>query len=176
MKKNRTRFVLIVLAMGALASIGSAQVKLGFVNSQEVLEKSTEGKKILARLQEADKQNQAAVARLDEDIRTLQTKLSTQRLTLTEPAAAQLSADLEKKNTERKRKAEDAYATFNELQDRLFKQLQQELLSIIDQIGKDQGYDMIVELGKSGTLYRNPALDLSAEVIKRYDASKATVR
>jgi outer membrane protein len=173
MKKTcRRAFIAVLLAL-VTAAAGFAQAKLAYINSEDVLEKSAEGKKILARLQEADRQNQTAIAKLDEEIRTLQTKLSTQRITLSEESVIQLSAELDRKNTDRKRKAEDAYANMNELRDRLFKKLQDELIVVVEQIGKDKGFDFVFDLGKSGAVYWNPALDLTAEVIKRYDASKA---
>jgi outer membrane protein len=173
---RQTRLMLVVSAVAALASLGSAQAKLGTVNMQEIFEKSAEGKKILARLREADQKNQEAVTRLDNDIRTLQTKLSTQRLTLTEEAAAQASADLDKKNIDRKRIAEDAALAWSELRDRLFKTFQDDLLAVIGRLGKEKGYDVIFEVGKSGVAYGNPAIDLTAEVIARYDASKAPAK
>jgi outer membrane protein len=171
---GRCAGILFLLAGTALPVF--SQTKLGIVNSQEVLEKSTEGKRIVARLQESDRQNQTTMARLDEEIRGLQSKLSTQSLTLSQEASLQLSSDLEKKTTERKRKAEDAYAAFTALRDRLFAKLQEELLNIVAQIGKEKGFDLILDLGKSGAAYWSPAIDLTAEVIKRYDASKAAVK
>jgi outer membrane protein len=173
MTKQRCGAAIGALLILATAAAGYGQVKLGYLNSQEVLEKSVEGKKIIARLQEAERQNQAAIARLDEDIRALQTKLSTQRITLSEEAAAKNAADLDRKSTERKRKAEDAVADMNELRDRLFKTLQDELIAVVNQIGKEKGYDFIFDLGKSGAVYWNTALDVTAEVIRRYDSSKA---
>ncbi|MCX6559889.1 MAG: OmpH family outer membrane protein [Candidatus Aminicenantes bacterium] len=173
---NRIRSLSIALAVAALAGSGAAQTKLGCINAQEVFEKSSEGKKVTARLQEAERQNTTALARLDDEIRALQTKLQAQKLTLTEVAAAQLTSDLDKKTIERKRKAEDAYAAWNELRDRLFQKLQEELLAIIGQLGKENGYDLIIDVAKSGAAYWSPAVDLSVEVIKRYDASKASVK
>lgn len=174
-KRDILGFLPIFLA-GGLATMGFAQTKLGFVNSQDVLDKSTEGKKIVARLQEAERQNQTAIAQLDDEIRTLQTKLSTQRITLTEESVMKLSADLERKTTDRKRKAEDAYTSMNELRDRLFKKLQDELVLIVEQMGKEKGYDFIFDLGRSGAVYWNPAIDLTEDVIKKYDASKAAIK
>jgi outer membrane protein len=176
MVQRHGRFAGILLLLAGTALPGFSQAKLGVINSQEVLEKSTEGKKIVARLQESDRQNQTTMAKLDEEIRGLQSKLSTQSLTLSQEASLQLSADLEKKTTERKRKAEDAYAAFTALRDRLFAKLQEELLGIVAQIGKEKGFDLIFDLGKSGAAYWNPLIDLSAEVIKRYDASKAAMK
>jgi outer membrane protein len=173
MKKTTLTIVLLAVLTAVAASQSFAQSKLGVLNSQDVLEKSAEGKKVIARLQEKDKQNQAAVAKLDEDIRTLQTKLNTQRITLTEDAIMQLTSDLEKKNTDRKRLAEDAYSGMQELTQRLFKKVQDELIPIVETLGKERGLDMIFDLAKSGAVYWNPANDITTEVIKRYDASKA---
>ncbi len=93
---------LLILIMGALASLSFAQqVKVGVVNSQDVLERSAEGKKVIARLQELDKQNQARITKLDNEIQTLQTQLNTQRLTLTDEALQQKAADLDRKQTQR---------------------------------------------------------------------------
>ncbi|MDD8026641.1 MAG: OmpH family outer membrane protein [Acidobacteriota bacterium] len=176
MRKCRLRFAGTVCLLGAAASLAAAQTKLGYVDAQRILEKSSEGRKIVARLNEADQKNQAIITRLDDDIRQLQAKLSTQRLTLSEEAAARYSADLEKKNTDRKRQAEDAYAYWTQLRDRLFGGLQTELVAVITQVGKEKGYDLVIDLGKSGAVYWNPALDLSEEVIRRYDASKTPTK
>ena len=116
-----------------------AQGKIGVIDSQQVLEKSAEGKKVIARLQEAEKKNQAAVTALDDQIRQIQTKLNTQRLTLTDEAALQLQSDLERKTTERKRVAEDALASMQELSQRLFMKLQSELMPIVQALGQGKG-------------------------------------
>lgn len=173
MKKTAISIALLAVFTAVAASQSFAQAKIGVLNSQDVLEKSSEGKKVIARLQEKDKQNQTAIAKFDDDIRTLQTKLSTQRITLTEDAVMQLTSDLEKKNTDRKRFAEDASSGIQELTQRLFKKVQDELIPIVETLGKERGLDIIFDLAKSGAVYWSPAIDVSAEVIKRYDASKA---
>jgi outer membrane protein len=176
MRKTLTQAIgLLTFVMGILVSLSMAQQtpKVGIVNSRDILEKSSEGKKIIARLQDADKQNQAAIAKLDADIQSLQTKLNTQRLTLTEEAVMQYTTDLDRKQTERKRKAEDAYASMQEMTNKQFKKLQDELIPIIIQLGKEKGLDIVFDLEKCGAIYFNPLIDLTPEVIKRYDASKA---
>ncbi len=167
-----------IATLGLLALAGGfsavyAQSKIGIINSQEVLEKSAEGKRVIARIQERDKQYQANIAKLDEEIRTLQTSLNTQRLTMTDEAAMAKQADLEKKTTDRKRMAEDAYAGMQELTNRLFKKVQDELIPLVEQLGKERGYEIIFDLQKSGAAWFNPAIDLTPELIKRYDVAKA---
>ena len=162
-------FVLSFLSLGFAQQTG----KIGVINSQMVLEKSAEGKRVIAQLQDKDKKGQSDLARLDNEIKQLETKLNTQRLTLTDEAAMQISSDMEKKKTDQKRLSEDAVRELQELQYRLFNKVQGELIPIIEGIGKERGMDVIFDLAKSGAVYFNPVVDLTDDVIRRYDASKA---
>lgn len=179
MRKRSTRISLtLVLFITALFSLSFAQqtFKIGVVNSQEVLEKSAEGKKAIAQLGDKRNSNQSRITKLDDEIRQLEAKLNTQRLTLTNEAILQLTSDIETKRTERKRLAEDSLRELQDLQLRLFNKVQSELFPIIEQIGKEKNLDLILDLANSGAIYFNPSVDLTAEVIKRYDASKATAK
>lgn len=167
--------LLLILLSGVLVSLSFAQQtpKIGVINSQKVLEDSAEGKRVIAQLQEKDKKAQDELTKLDDDIRNLETKLNTQRLTLSEASILQIRSDLERKRTDRKRRAEDSYKDLQDLQLRLFNKVKGELLPIIEQVGKEQNFAIIFDLANSGALYISPALDVTDEVIKRYDASKA---
>jgi len=172
MKKVFFMTALSLLLIVVSFSFAQAQAKIAVVNSQDVLEKSIEGKRVLSQLADQDKKNQDQLAKLDEEIRKLETRLNTQRLTLSEEALLQLNSDLTKKRTERTRLSEDMARDMQELQYRLYTRLQNELIPIIEQIGKEKGFDLILDLGRSGAVYVNPAIDITEEVIKRYDALK----
>ena len=175
MKKTTARALLLLSLFVAAVSLSFAQQspKLGVINSQDVLERAAEGKRVIARLQDKDKSNQAILTKFDEEIRQLETKINTQRLTLAEEALYNMNADLQKKQTDRKRVAEDAVRDFQDLQVKLFQKVQSELIPIIEALGKEKGLDLILDLAKSGAVYYNPVIDLTEDVIKRYDASKA---
>ena len=186
MRQHIRLFALIAIAAVGLAGFARAQApaqapaqasegtKMGMINSQEVLEKSVEGKKAIAQLQAADKKYSDDISRLDDQIRQLQNRLTTQRLTLTAEAAAGIQADIAKKQTERQRAVEDASRAMQGLQGTMLTKIQAELMPIIEQVRKDKGLDLIFDLTKSGTVYYSPALDLTAEVVRRYDALKGT--
>jgi Skp family chaperone for outer membrane proteins len=175
MRSHLRLIALVAAAAAGLAGLVPAQEasKLGMVNSQEILDKSVEGQRVLAQLQAADKKYTESITRLDDQIKQLQNRLSAQRLTLTAEAAAGIQADIQKKQTERQRTAEDAARSMQELQVTTLGQLQTQLLPIIEQLRKDKGLDVIFDLGKTGAAFVSPALDLTAEVIRRYDALKA---
>ena len=48
-----------------------------------------------------------------------------------------------------------------------------EMVGIIEGLAKEKGLDLVLDLGASGTVFFNPAMDITAEVISRYDAAKA---
>ena len=175
MKKTTARALLFLSLFVAAVSLSFAQQspRIGVINSQDVLERSAEGKRVIARLQEKDKSNQGVLTKLDDEINQLQTRINTQRLTLAEEALYNMNADLLKKQTDRKRLAEDAVRDFQDLQVKLFGKVQSELIPIIEALGKEKGIDLILDLVKSGAVYYNPVIDLTEDVIKRYDASKA---
>jgi len=101
--------------------------------------------------------------------------MSTQRLTLTAEAAMQISSDLEKKRTDQKRLSEDAAREAQELQARLFTKIQNELMEILQAYGKEKALDLIVD-SSAGVIYYNPMADITDEIIRRYDASKAAAK
>jgi len=174
-KKLATYLLVLSMMVVAFTLLAEAQqtIKVGIINSQEILEKSIEGKKVIAQLEERNRKNQQDLSKLDEQIRQLETKLNTQQLTMTQEAILSLSADLERKRTERQRMAEDANRDMQELQQRLFLKIQSEVMPVIAKLGQEKGIDLMLDLRASGVLYFNPAIDLTDEVIKRYDAGKS---
>ena len=178
MKRSTGQILILVLFVAAIVSqgLGQENIKIGVVNSLVVLERSAEGKRIVAQLEEKNNNNQQRIARLDDEIRQLETKLNTQRLTLTDEALMNLSSDIERKRTDRKRYAEDSFREFQELRNRLFTKLQAEVKPIIDQLGKEMGLEIVFDLNNSGTIYFDSKIELTEEVIKRYDASKAPTK
>ena len=173
-RSSNTIFFLALFAAVLVATSHAQQLpKIGVINSQKVLESSAEGKRVIAQLQDKDKKVQDELAKIDEDIRKLETKLNTQRLTLSEQSLLDLRSDIDRKRTDRKRRAEDSLRELQELQLRLFNKVKGELLPIIEQLGKEKGFDIIFDLANSGALYFSPGIDITDEVIKKYDASKA---
>jgi len=175
MKRKLNLSLCITLSLILFVSLGFAQqpLKIGVVNSQKVLENSIEGKKVMAQMEERNQKSQDELARLDEEISRLQTRINTQRLTLTAEAYTNLASELERKQTDRKRMAEDSYREMQELSQRLFSRVQNELLPIINELGKEKNLDVIFDLMRSGAIYFSPTIDLTDEVITKYDATKS---
>ena len=165
---------LIALFVLGFAAAGFAQqIKVGVVNSQNAFNTSLEGKKAQGQLQDKDNKIKADLTKLENEIKQLQTKLSTQQMTLTNEAAVQIQSDIDKKTTARKRLEEDATRDMQQIQYALIQRIRGEMVGIIEAIAKEKGYDLVLDLGASGIVFFNPTIDITDEVIKRYDAIKA---
>ena len=176
MKKVRLIVPLVVvLALASTVTLFAQQAppRVAIVDSMRAFQTSAEGKKAYTQLQDRDAKIKSDIDRLDAAITALQNRMNTGRLTMTQEALAMSQADLEKKQTERKRYEEDATRDMQQLQQSLFGRIRNEMVSIIEAVAKEKGYDLVLDLQTSGAAYFNPAIDITEEIVKRYDATKA---
>lgn len=176
MRRSAKKIIVLALFFVAILSTSFAQElsRVGIVNPMQVMEQSAEGKSILARLEKKSKENQDKLVKMDDQIRNLETRINTQRLTLTQESLMNMSSDLERMRTDRKRFAEDSYREFTQLRDRLFNKVKTELIPLIEQLGKERNMVAIFDLTTSGVIYFIPTIDITEELIKKYDASKTS--
>jgi Skp family chaperone for outer membrane proteins len=176
MTKRTVITILVLLAAAVLipAAPASAQAsKLGIINSQLAFQNSAEGKKAAAQFQAREDKIKSDLARLDNDLRALETRLNTQRMTLSNEAILQLQGDIDRKTTDRKRTEEDAGKDMQQLQYNLIQKIRNEMIVIINQLAAERGYELVLDVAASGVVYFNQAIDITDEVVRRYDASKA---
>jgi len=164
--------IALVLALTG-ASFAQQTVKVVVVNSGAAFEQSAEGKKAIAQLQDRDTKIKADIQKLEDAIRALESRLNTGRLTMTQSALLAMQNDLDKKTTERKRYEEDAARDFTQFRNNLVGRIQSEMVAVVQALRKEKGYDLVLDLTTSGLVDFEPTLDITPEVVRRYDASKA---
>jgi len=176
--RGATKILLFIFLFTVFVFQGFAQqpYKVAVINAQKTLEDSAEGKKAFAQLRERNDKIKRELERIDGEIQTLETRYNTQRLTMSDEALMQLSSDLDRKRTERKRYEEDSARDFQRLQFNLTQKIRNEVVPIIHQVAKERGYDIVLDAIGSGVVYWNPVIDITEEVIKRYDASKVPTK
>jgi Skp family chaperone for outer membrane proteins len=91
---------------------------------------------------------------------------------MTPEALQGLQADLDRRTIERKRYQEDASREYGAFRENLGNRIKAEMVAIIQSLRKEKGYDIVLDLVSSGVVDFEPALDITDEVIRRYDASK----
>jgi outer membrane protein len=179
-KKKRASISVGILVAGLVAAGSTAlpqqPSKLGLVNSQKAFETSNEGKKVISQLLDREQKIRNEIAKLDGQIQSLETKYNTQKLTLAAEAVVQMEAEINRKMTERKRYEEDATKDYQQLRANLFNRIKNEMVPIIQATAKDRGLEIVLDMVESGVVYFSPSVDITDEVIKKYNASRVPAK
>jgi Skp family chaperone for outer membrane proteins len=148
--------------------------KIAYVNLQLIASSSIEGKAATAKIQELTKKKQEELAEKNKALQAAQQKLAQSGSVLNDSARAQLEKDIDRMQREIQFAQQNSQAEVQELTQELQTDFQRRLIPIIQQVGQEKGLHMIMSLGDSGIIWPHPGLDLSLEVIKRFDAQKGT--
>lgn len=172
---GRLAIILIImsLALSAVPSKAQSPLKVAIVNSQKAFDQSLEGKKAVAILQEREELLKAELKQMDEEIKTLKQKLAGQTLPLNPEARARLQQEIDRKEADRQKYEQENSRNFEQFKNQLIKRIREEMLAVIDELVKERGYELVFDLSTSGLIHYKPELDITDEVIKRYDASKS---
>jgi Skp family chaperone for outer membrane proteins len=168
-----------ILLMGLMALAGYAQQppKIAAVDLQQALERSMEGQNVLSELKQKEQAIMSELGKYDQQITSLETKLRTQRLSLNEEAQQKLSFELEAARIQRKRVEEDATKEFQRLQFNLVSKLRNEVLAVVNGYAKDLQIGLVFDLSApGGIVFCEPELDITTEIIRRYDSTKSANR
>ena len=106
-------------------------------------------------------------------MQALQTKLQQGGQVLNDTARGQLEKEIEKMNRDIQFFQQDANTDLQDLQNKLQADFQEKLNPILEQVGTEKGLHMLLDMQGSGLVWANTGLDLTAEVIKRFDAAAA---
>ncbi len=174
MKRIRTMTPLVILFILAVTVASYAQQanKIGIINSQKAFETSAEGKKALTQLTDRENKIKTDLQKMDDAIRLLENRMNTGRLTMTNEALLALQADIDKKTTERKRYEEDAARDAQQLSANLIQKIRVEMVTVIENLAKERGLELVLDTATSGVITASPAIDITDEVVRRYDQSK----
>jgi Skp family chaperone for outer membrane proteins len=156
-----------------IASYAQTSQKVAIINSQKAFDQSAEGKKAVSVLQEKEEGIKSDLKKMDEELKVLKDRLAGQKLTLNQEALSQLQLEIDKKEAARQRFEQESSRDYEQFKSQLIKRIRDEMLVIIDALIKERGYDLVFDLSTSGLIHYNPAFDITDEVIKKYDASKA---
>jgi Skp family chaperone for outer membrane proteins len=143
--------------------------KFAVVDLQRIAVESAEGKSAAARINSL---NQKKVAELNDKNKALQTaqqKLAAGAL-LTDAAKAQIQKEIDRLNLDIQRFTQDAQAEVQELSQQVQMDFQRKLMPIIELVAIDKGVQ-IVFTNDAGLVWADEALDLTPEVIRRFDGA-----
>lgn len=148
--------------------------KIAFVVLQRVVAESNDGKQASARVQGLQQKKVAELNERQKLAQSLQEKLDKSGAVMSEAARVDLTKQVERANVDLQRATQDAQAEVQELQQQLQEEFQRRIAPIIEAVGKERGLHYIFNGPDSGLVWADAALDITTDVVKKFDAAMKT--
>jgi outer membrane protein len=145
--------------------------KIAFINIPRIAAESIEGRTSTSRVNTLREKKLAELTAKNKQVETAQQKLNSGGL-LSDDARAATQKEIDKLNVEIQRMQQDAEAEMQDLQQQLQLDFQRKLSPVIQQIAVEKGLHMLISTD-AGLVWAEPGLDLTSEIIKRFDAAAA---
>lgn len=170
---------LLPLAAAQLVGVAAAQAptKIGIINIQAAIVSTDDGKKALTELEGRFAPKRKELEKRQEDVRTLQAQLQKGGTVLGEDQKRKLMADIDLKTKAFNRDVEDAQAEVEQEQGKVYQQLGQKMMVVIDKYAKEKGFAVILDVSTQQTpvLYAANDVDVTKDIIDLYNKSAATL-
>ncbi len=146
-----------------------------FVNIQRIAAESAAGMTLTGKVQALNQQKLNELNERNVALQSAQQKLDAGATVLSPAAIAQLQTDIERQQIDIQRFTEDAQTEVANLQTQLQDEFQLRLSPIIQDVATQRGLHLIFSVIDSGLVWADQSLDVTAEVIEKFDAAGAAV-
>ncbi len=150
-----------------------ADAKVAYIDIQRIANESAEGKSASARVKGLQEKKLAELGERQKQLQANREKLEQSGGVMNDSARAQLEKEIERQTVDIQRATQDAQAEVQELQQQLQLEFQRKLSPVIQQVAQERGLYMLFSRFDSGLVWASPGLDVTADVIKRFDAALA---
>ena len=170
MNANKTLVALltaIVLGWGLGASDGD--VKLGVVDLDQAVTSTDEGRKARDEFERKKREAEAKLQPLHERAQEMLKEFEAKRFVLSEDALYQKQLDLAEIRNEIESKRREIQGQLEVDRERLVGPLRTKLGSVVEDVGREEGFSLIIQRGAPGVMYSREALDITDLVIEKFN-------
>ena len=153
----------------APAAAVPASSRIGYIDVQRVLARSAAG---VAAREQLEKERTGIQKEMDgrrQELEKLRDEIEKKGPLLTADARREKQEQFERKRRDAARAADDYQKELEKKEATLLQKVLQEVGGVIEKVGKEKNYYMIVEKRNAGVLYATTDADLTDEVIRAYD-------
>lgn len=163
--------IALFLVVGAISTASAQEAtKIGYVDLQAAVEQLNEGKQIRQRLEQEFSRRQGQLDQKQQEAMQLRTQLEQQAMMLSDEARQQRAMELQQKMIE----LQELYLTLQtelaQMEAEAMGGLLQKLEGVLAEIAKERNYSMILEKTESSILFADEKLDVTSELVRRYNA------
>lgn len=168
MTLTKTTLMSVMMCLMMVFSVYAAEGKIGVVDFQKVLATSNSGKAAKEQITKEGKRMEEDLKTRGDEIEELRKKFEKESPVMSKEARDEKQRDIRIKIGDAQalqKKYADEFKTF---EGKLIKQIQKDVFEIVEDIGKKEGYTMIIE--KTAVLYAPESVDITDKLIQMYNA------
>jgi len=143
--------------------------RIAVVDMQKALNDCADGRRAKDEVKRKFESAQEALRREREALDRAREDYDKRALVLREEERRNLERTLENRTLEFKRKYEDFQRDLKQKDAELTQGIVEQLYKITQEYAKERQYDLVMEASSGGILYAQPAMDITAEIVKRKD-------
>jgi outer membrane protein len=165
--------VILLLGGGLLAGpAGSAEFKIASVDIQKAVNECNAGKDAKKDITKEVEKFQRLIAEKQKDLQTMKETLEKQAAMLNPDARTAKEKEYQSKLRDFQRWGEDYQNDLNQKRTEKERAISQNLQKVIQKLGADEGYTLILEKNEAIVLYASKVIDITDRVIKLYDTQR----
>jgi outer membrane protein len=156
-------------APGQPAAAPASATRIGYIDVQRVLARSAAG---VAAREQLEKERAGIQKEMDgrrQELEKLRDEIEKKGPLLTADARRDKQEQFERKRRDAARAADDYQKELEKKEAALLQKVLQEVGGVIERVGKERNYYLIIEKRNAGVLYAASEADLTDEVIRAYD-------
>jgi len=149
-------------------------LRMAFVDLQRVAAESTEGKAANVKVQQLTQNKANDISSKTKQLDAANQKMQQGGAVLNDAARATLQKEVDRLTVEIDRAQQDAQAEVQEFQQQQLSDFQDKLKPVVESLVKELGVGLLFSMGDAGAIFVDPSLDITPEIIKRFDAASAS--
>ena len=146
-------------------------LRMAFVDLQRVAAESAEGKAANGKVQQLTQTKANEISVKTKQLDAANQKMQQGGAVLNDAARGTLQKEVDRLTVEIDRLQQDAQAEVQEFQQQQLSDFQDKLKPVVEGLVKELGVGLLFSMGDAGAIFVDPSLDITLEVIKRFDAA-----
>jgi len=162
----------MMILSGWLGSVWAADFKIAYVDIQRAVNECNAGKDAKNSITKELEKIQRLNAEKQKELQTMKESLDKQTPMLTPDARANKEKEFQSKVRDYQRWVDDNQKDIQQKTQEKERNISIGLVKLIQKVGADEGYTLILERNESIVLFASKALDITDRMIKAHDAQK----
>ncbi|MDH3207607.1 MAG: OmpH family outer membrane protein [Gemmatimonadota bacterium] len=167
MRRSPLAIAALASVIGAVAAEAQTPLKIGYINSQEVLANTTEAAAAQQQFDAEMQGYQTEIQQLETELTGLQESLQRQQLTLSPDARAAREQQLQARVAAYQQRTQQLTQIAEQRRAELIQPVMDRINTIIETVRAEGQYHLILDLAAGSIIAADPTLDLTQQVIAR---------